>query len=340
MKENKSYIVKISTMKDLDYITEDTKYINIDISNCDNEIINFFLKNGEKYLYSEIIDNQMGYIYVNYTDFYKAENIINGIYANMPNDLTKLEIARYLYTELPKYVFFDINLNREKNETSNLSLINTINNIWGSISAGRINDMSISKIYYYLCKRIGIDITIIKNNNDLYNEIMIDKIKIITDLYNDIPYIQAKMKTKFFGTYNEEIELDKKINYINNKYNDELIDKALKNIDYNKEDCIENILLETEKIFNIKKIKPAELSIIYNQIFKKYCPNYIININNLFLNNKNKNHFIIITCNNKYYSFNYKKNTFVEVDNYEIKKNIEIGKIGLYLNEFIPNINN
>lgn len=340
MKENKSYIVKISTVKDLDYITEDTKYINIDISNCDNEIINFFMKNGERYLYSETIDNRPGYIYVSYSDFYKAETIIKGIYANMPNDLSKLEMARYLYINIPKYVYFDINLNREKNEESNLSLINSINNIWGSISLGKINDMSITKIYYYLCKRLDIDISIIKNKNDLYNELVINKSKILVDLYNDIPYIQAKMKTNYFGTYNEEIELDKKVKYIKNKYNDELIDKSLKNIEHINEKCIENILLETEKILNIDKIKPVELSIIYNHIFKKYCPEYKIMINNLFLNNKDKSHFIIISHNNKYYSYNYKKNTFVKIDNMEIKKNIKLGKIGIYLNEFIPNISN
>ena len=120
MKENKSYIVKISTMKDLDYITEDTKYINIDISNCDSEIINFFLKNGERYLYSETINNVSGYIYVSYDDFYKAETIIKGIYANMPNDLSKLEIARYLYTEIPKYVYFDMKKSRTGKKTYKL----------------------------------------------------------------------------------------------------------------------------------------------------------------------------------------------------------------------------
>lgn len=340
MKENKSYIVKVSKIEDLDFITDDTKYINIDISNCDNEIINFFLKNGERYLYSEIIDNQVGYIYVSYNDFYRAENIIKGIYAKMPNDLSKLEIARYLYIEIPKYVYFDINLNREKNETTDISLINSINNIWGSISLGKINDMSISKIYYYLCKRLDINISIVKNKNDLYNEIIINKMKIITDLYNDIPFIQAKMKTNYFGTYNDELELDKKVKYIKKQYNDELIDSSLKKIDYTNESCIENILLETEKILDIEVIKPVELSIIYNKIFKKYCPEYTVKINNLFLNNKCKSHFIIISYNDRYYSYNYKKNTFVKVDDIEIIKNINIGKIGIYLNEFIPNISN
>ena len=36
--------------------------------------------------------------------------------------------------------------------------------------------------------------------------------------------------------------------------------------------------------------------------------------------------------------FNYKKKTFVKVNDIDILDNIKTGKIGLYLNEFIPNI--
>ena len=110
MKNTHSLVVSISSMKDIDKIKENTKYINIDITNCDHNIIDYFLKNGSNYLYSEIIDNTKGYIYVSYNDFCKAETIISAIYANMPNDLTKLEMARYLYISIAKYVFFDINI--------------------------------------------------------------------------------------------------------------------------------------------------------------------------------------------------------------------------------------
>jgi len=219
-------------------------------------------------------------------------------------------------------------------------MISSVNNIWGGISLGRVNDKSISKIYYYLCRRLGIDINLLISNitNDIYTELHISKMAIITDLFNDIPFVQAKMKTLHFGTYNDDIELDKKVKYIKNQYNDELIDKSLKNIDYTGKECIENILLKTTKILTIDRIKPTELSIIYNMIFNKYCPNYQVKINNLFLNNKERNHFIIISCGDDYYSYNCRKKAFMKVNNFDLIDNINTGKIGLYLDEIIPNL--
>ena len=146
------------------------------------------------------------------------------------------------------------------------------------------------------------------------------------------------MKTKYFTPYNEDIDLDKKIKYIKHKYIDAEIDKSLKNIDYTKEDCVEDILYKTQNIIDIENIKPVELSIIYEYLFKEYCPNYSIKINNLFLNNDEKNHFIMISYNNDHYSYNYKKKSFVKVTDLDLIDNITSGKIGLYLNEIIPNI--
>lgn len=338
MKNNHNLVVSISTMKDIDLLTEFTKYINIDITNCDHDIIEYFMKNGENYLYSEIIDNTPGYIYVDYNTFYKAETIINSIYASMPNNLTALEIAKYLYINIAKYVYFDINIDSEKNENYNFFLTSNINNLWGSFSSGRINNKSITKIYYYLCKRLDIDIKIEQNNIEIYNKIIVDKQIINTNLYKDIPYIKAKLITKHFNPYNEDIELDKKIKYIKNKYNDALIDKALKNIDYMEENCIEDILYKTQEIIDIDNIRPVELSIIYEYLFEKYCPNYDIKINNLYLNNIEKSHFIMISYNNRHYSYNYNKKSFIEIKDYEIIDNINNGKIGMYIDELIPNL--
>lgn len=340
MKNNRSLVVSISTKKDIEKIKENTKYINIDITNCDYEVITYFLKYGKKYLYSEIIDNTKGYIYVSFEDFYKTETIIGAIYADMPNDLNKLEIARYLYTSIAKYVFFDINIIPEKNEAYSFSLTSNINNLWGSLALGRVTDISAAKLYYYLCRRMDLDITLEINNQtkEAYNKLTIDNIVLNVDLFSDIPYLQVNMETKCFTPYNNEVELDKKIKYIKSKYTDSLIDKSLKNIDYTKEKCIEDILYKTQNILNIELIKPVELSIIYDHLFKKYCPNYNVKINNLFLNNSDKYHFIMISCNNEHYSYNYKKKTFVKVNDLDLIDNIQNGKIGLYLDEIIPNI--
>ena len=340
MKNTKSLVVAVSTMKDIEKIKKDTKYINIDITNCTHDVIEYFMNKGQKYLYSEIINNIPGYIYVNYEDFYKAENIITNIYLNMPNDLNKLETARYLYTSLAKYVFFDINIDPNKNETYSFSLTNSINNLWGSLSIGRVTDISIAKIYYYVCKRLDLDISLEINEDtkEAYNKLIIDNLIMNVDLFIDIPYIQVSMKTKNFNPYNDDLELDKKIKYIKTKYTNTLIDKSLKNIDYTKENCIRDILNKTQNILDIDNIKPVELSIIYEYLFNKYCPNYNVKINNLYLNNQEKNHFIMISYNNDHYSYNYKEKSFIKVNDNDLIDNLTKGKIGLYLDEFIPNI--
>ena len=60
--------------------------------------------------------------------------------------------------------------------------------------------------------------------------------------------------------------------------------------------------------------------------------------NNLFLNTKDKNHFIIISYEDEHYSYNYKKKAFVKVTNLDLIDNLNNGRIGLYSDEFIPNL--
>ena len=45
MKNNKSLVVHIKELSDLDKITDYTKYINIDITNYNHDIISYFLNN-------------------------------------------------------------------------------------------------------------------------------------------------------------------------------------------------------------------------------------------------------------------------------------------------------
>ena len=342
MKNNSSIIVSISNIKDLDNITADTKYINIDITNPDKRIVNYFIKNGEDYKYSDSVQNNTGYNYVTYNSFVNAEAIIDKIYTSMPKGLTELEIARYLYIKLGSYLSSDINANIKKTELYNLNLITSINNIWGSLSSGRTNDITSSKLYYYLCRKLGIEASIIIDDDTktAYTKLDINNQVLITDLYEDIPFIWANMETTHFATYNDDLELDKRIKYIKNKYNNYYLDKILKDIDYTKEDCVWEILTKTDNLLNVSQIGPFELSIIYKYIFDKYCPNYNIKINNLFLNSNNKLHFVLISYNDLYYSYNYKKKAFAEISKNEIIENLNDGKIGLYLDECIPNIGN
>lgn len=342
MKNSSALIVSVSNLKDIANITENTKYINLDITNPNHEVIKYFISNGENYKYTDITESINGYNYVDYKTFLKAENMIDIIYAEMPNDLNELEMAKYLYVSLAKCLSFDINTDTAKNELYNLSLITSINNIWGSLAQGSVNDITASKLFYYLCRRLGIEISLVANeeNKTALTKLVIKNQVLITDLFEDIPYIQANMHTRHFATYNEDIALDKKIKFINNKYNDYYIDKALKDIDYTCENCVWLILNNTKDLFDINSIKPTELSIIYKYLFDKYCPKYNIKINNLYLNNPLKKHFLLISYNENHYSYNYKKKEFVKVHDNDLIDNLNFGKIGLYQNELIPNINN
>ena len=58
--------------------------------------------------------------------------------------------------------------------------------------------------------------------NDLtkeaYNKLVIENLILNVDLFNDIPYLQVGMKTKYFTPYNEDIDLDKEYTIVLNNY--------------------------------------------------------------------------------------------------------------------------
>ena len=340
MKTKPTLIVSISNLDDLGKITKDTKYINLDITNCNSEVISYFIKNGRGYMYSDLIESIPGYNYVSYDDFVMAEKIINNILARINDNYTTLELAKYLYVSIAKYVSLDINIDKNKNDTYDLMLMGVTNNPWGSLSVGTVNNISATKIYYYLSRRVGLNTQIVTDDNKYFNRLLIDNRVLITDIYNDIPYIKCHMKTRYFGNYNDDLKLDKKIKYISTNYMDYYIDGVLKDIDYTKETSILEVLNKVTKVIDIEALRPIEAGIIYKYIFNKYLPNYNIKINNLYLNDHHKLHFLMISYNDDYYSYNYKQKRFIKVNREDILDNITIGKIGLYRDENILNINN
>lgn len=345
MKDSKQLRMNITSMADIKKLenNKDVKYLNIDIMNPDLEVIYYLVDHGQNYSYSDQIDNQKGYIYVSHDIFKQSMVFILDIINNIPATLTELEIARYLYITIGKNLGYDINILPDKTETFNLKNINIINNLWGSINMTKGTNISFSKLYLYLCRIMNIDCKLITTSKLGYlkNILTIDNTNIITDITQDIPYIQAGFKTKYFTGYNDSPNLDKKISYIKEDYNENIIEKNLKHLNYTKNDVFQTILLKTQEIINANSIKPIELGIIYDIIFTKYYPNQEITINNLYIKNlSNKEHFILITHNQKYYSYNYTRNSFVEIPKEELTKNIESKKIGTYLNEKIPFIIN
>ena len=340
MKDREQLVFNIKTEEDLSKLDDnkDIKYINIDITTPNKKVIDYLIKNGQNLLYTETINDNIGYIYVDYEMFKNGQKIVDEITKSIPTNLTKIELAKWLYIKLGSFISYDINTIPEKNEVLNLSAISTINNIWGSLSTGKGTNHTFTKLYYYLCKLNEIDCKLIKINEYGYqkNIIKVDSTEIITDITNDLPYIQGKYKTRFFGSYNDDINLDRNIGYTN-EYSEKELEKIVKTLDYNNDNFFKELLLKTQGIINVKNIGPIELGIIYNDIFNKYCPSQDISINNLYIKNQNhKEHFILITQGNNHYSFNYNKKSFVEIPEEQLLKNIDTGKIGIYDNENVP----
>lgn len=329
-------IVCIKSINDLTKITNDTKYINISIDNCDVEVINYFLLHGQEYSYSDITITKQGFIYASYECFKEAEEKINSILNNMPSNLNTLEKVRYIYISLGRILSRDINVMENKNDTISFGNISLINNIWGSLSKGKVTDKSISKLFIYLCSRVGIKSELIVSsfNGNLANKVYLDNSFLIADLFRDIYNIQGGFSTLYFDKFNNDIDMDKRVGYIKDNYINYYLDKGLKDIDYTSEDIVYRILSLTEKIVDINRIGTVELGEIYKNIFSKYCPNYDIKINNFYVINGNfKDHFIGIIYNDKIYSFNYSKNRFMSVTNDDFISNLKNNKIGIYDDE-------
>ena len=332
-------IVNVKDMNDISKITENTKYINICIDDVKIEVIDYFLLHGQKFSYSDTINDRTGFIYVNYDIFKNGENIIDNIIDNMPINLDIIEKVRYIYISLGKILSVDINIMNNKNDVISFGNISTINNIWGSLYKGKITDISISKLFMYLCSRIGIKSELINSsiNGHVANKVYIEETFLIVDLYSDIYNIQGGFITHHFDKFNNNIDMDKRVLYVKDHYMDYYIDKVLKKIDYTNQNIVYEILSLTEKVLDITNIGVVELSKIYRRIFDKYCPNYDIKINNFFayddINSRKKEHFIIIGYSDKFYSFNYNKKCFMSIDYDMLSDNLKNKRIGLYNDE-------
>lgn len=336
-----SIILTIKNMTDIDKLNDSNiKYLNIDITTVNKEVLDYLKKNGQNYLYTESIGSLNGYIYVDYDTFFIGQKIIDNIISNIPSNLSKIEIAKYLYISLGKSIGYDINSNPLKNETFNFKGLNTINNIWGALSNLKATNQSFCKVYLYLCSLMDIKCDIVTVNNEGYlcNKLSIENNSLIVDLTSDIPFIQTGFMTRCFSNYNDELDIDKKIGYVKDNYNDIKIERVLKNINQDNDDFLLTFLIEIQNIINITDVCPIGLGIVCDILFHKYVPNLNITINNLYINDNynNKEHFILISYNDNYYCYNYNKKTFIKIYENELISNIESDKIGLYLNEEIP----
>lgn len=334
---SRDVIVVIKSMKDIEKINDNTKYINISINDVGSDVIDYFLINGSSYSYGDIIDDRSGFIYASYDMFKFGESIIDSIIDRMPTNLNDIEKVRYIYISLGKILSSDINTMDDKNETVSFDKISTINNIWGSLSKGKVGDIIISKIFMYLCARIGIKCELINASikGNIANKVYVDDSFLIVDLFNDIHNIQGGFCTCYFDKYNDNKEIDKKIYYIKDDYMNYYVDSVLKDSNFTQENVLYEILSLTSKVININNIGTFELFKIYRSIFDKYASGYDIRINNLFVYDgfESKEHFALFSYGKDYYSYNYNKGCFVNIDASTLYDNIKNRRIGIYDDE-------
>lgn len=331
-----SKILNIHDKEDIKKITSDTKYVNVSINNVNMDIINYFLENGANYSYSDSIDNKNGFIYVDYDMFKEGESILNSFIDNMPNNLSEIEKIRYLYISLGKMVGFDINVAPSKNEVISLNTITYLNSVWGALSKRKVTNESLSKIFVYLCSKIGVKCEIVSTSisGELANKVYIENTFIIVNLSKDIVNIKGGFITEYFDKINNDKEMDKKILYIKEEYTDFYLDRMFNNINYNDKDLLYEILTFTGRILDINNINSYELVAIYQKIFDRYVPNIEIKVNNFYLKKENdREHFMVINCNDNYYSYNYSKSCFIKLEYNYLLENIRNKKIGLYYDE-------
>lgn len=333
-------IVVINSYDDISKIDETTKYININIDNYNKEIIDYFINNGQNYSYSDISNGKLGYAYISYDVFVKSESVIEDI-VNSCNDLDIVDKVRYVYIALGRMLSYDINILPDKNENFSFEMECSLNNIWGCIYNKKCTKAVVVKILHYLLTILGVEDIIVDTEDLVCNKVKIDGIYYIVNLYEDLPFIQARFRTQYFSNYNDDKELDKRIGYIEEEYNDILIDNELKSLSRSDSEYFSKLLGITQSILDISKISSLELGIIYNLIFVKYLSMEDVHINNLFVNSiyNSQEHFILITYNNIYYSYNYKLGRFVVINSEDLINNINSNKVGVYLGEEVLGLN-
>lgn len=227
------------------------------------------------------------------------KDLVEIIRQNMPDGLTPIEMARYIYIELGKHRRFDLKYyygnskTREKIRRSALRAKTNVREFYGEKSLVCI---SLSYLYSSLLKEFGIDSRVITDDvgNSCHMAVVMNttdengKVQNIkADLQKDLPYIQAGMQTTQFGNsetqrhfYNhmsdEELRrIDRKIGYIVDSYRGENWEEILHEIEnMSATDSLRYVLQDQRVIDDDSFQGHAErreyYKIVFNQLLKKY----------------------------------------------------------------------
>ena len=200
----------------------------------------------------------------------KKQEFIQSIKEKLPNNLSELEIAKYIYIQLGKQKAFDekyfFGNSKTRKKIYKLAEQNKIDSEQASKNK-KIICVSLSYLYRDILREFGINSVIAEEMEHKYPIIVLKNGKRIrADLQLDLYNIHTKSKTKYFGTkekYGEElveelrdeknIEIDKRIGYIKdeNEYKDSF-DKKLEYVELYK--YYKSVLNKIDNKFLDKKI--------------------------------------------------------------------------------------
>lgn len=182
----------------------------------------------------------------------------------MPEGLEEIEIAKYIYITLGKMKSYDetyyFGNSKTQKKIYNLSQ-RSEHRINETMEKRKIICVSLSHLYVELLKKFNIKaLTSIDGDHVYVNIYLKDDRKIKTDLQLDLSNIQARMRTKYFGSkkpYEYELGFDEITNQENT-----IIDKNIGYIDDNKQYRDEDI--NNLKIKCSEKTPKAAIETIIN----------------------------------------------------------------------------
>ncbi len=227
------------------------------------------------------------------------KDLVEEIIQKIPEGLTQLEKARYIYIELGKQRRFDTRYYYGNSSTRK--------RIYEEAKLARLNSsklrnkrtitcITLSEIYKIALKQVGIDCEIVENGTfgDKHvipivslNDEKRGKLRIRADLQQDLEAIQTGMSTVEFGTINrfernyntineDDLKIiDKKIGYIKEDYRDSDIDIARNKVrEMNANESLEYIFHNSSLFANIHFNGQVERRKYYTFLLNTLIPHY------------------------------------------------------------------
>ena len=212
-------------------------------------------------------------------------NAVERLIAQIPNNLSEIEKARYVYLELGKLICYDEKYWFGTSEIQHRIYKKSLNSTpsFSEIQENKKKKaicISISKLYSSILQEIGIKAGQQNENDHFYSYLIIKDKLYYADLNNDMKYIQLELPTSFFFTEGANVlskdrlqQIDEKLGYhykgiYNFKSKINMIKTKFKNLNAlsDKMQCIFDLGSE---IPGVKDLELIERNFVYRKLALK-----------------------------------------------------------------------